>query len=224
MTSTQTEPQTAGFLPKVPLFDGADGSFFKPCPSSTAEHCINFWSNVAIPDEIIRQVENAYFKTRTNDVEAGVTQRVAEWKASWLQENPKPRFKVEQWEAKFQADHAAIKARAVEDVTNERPMRLGEYDSRQLIRAAQMYCHLPHPKRFREENIMVRDHEIELFDETLTVEQIQDKYKLYQIHYSMEAVFVDTTMTQILQAINDVNSNLSIVSEEVIDARRDSMS
>ena len=224
MTSTQTEPQTAGSLPKVPLFDRADGSFFRPSPSSTAQHCIEFWSSVAIPDAIIRQVENVYFKTRTNDVKAGVAQRVAEWKASWLQENPKPRFKVDQWEAKFQADYAVIKAQATADLTNVRPMKLGSYDSRQLVRAAQMFYHLPDPERFTNENLAVRDHFIELFNETLTVEQIQMKYKLLQIHHALESVFVDATLTQILQAINDVNSNLSIVSEEVIDARTDSIS
>lgn len=224
MTSTQTEPQTAGSLPKVPLFDRVDGSFFNPSPSSTAEHCISFWNTVAIPDAIIYQVMATYYEKRKSEVESGVAQRVAEWKANWLQENPQPRFKVDQWEAKFQVEHATIKARAVEDLTNERPMKLGSYDSRQLVRAAQMFYHLPNPNRSPKENIKVRDHGIELYDETLTVEQIEDKYKLHRIHYSMETTFVDTTMTQILQAIKDVNSNLSIVSEEVIDARRDSMS
>lgn len=207
----------------VKLFDRNDGSFYKPSPSSTAEHCINFWSTVQIPDEAINQLETTYHQTRLAEVEAGVAQRVADWKQSWLQENPKPRFKVDEWEAKFQADQAAVRAQAIEELSNERPMKLGIYDSRQLVRAAQMLYHIPDPHRFAEENIKVRDHEIELYNETLTVEEIQNKYRLYRLHYAMEGLFEDTTEKQILQGIRDLNSNMSVLSEEVIDARRDSV-
>ena len=207
----------------VKLFDRTDGSFFNPSPSSTADHCISFWSSIQIPDEIIYQVMATYCEKRKKDVEQGAAQRVADWKAGWLQENPKPRFKVDEWEARFQADLAVVKARVPEDLTNERPMKLGTYDARQLVRAAQMFYHLPNPSRFREENLKVRDHEIELYDETLTVEQIENKYKLHGIHFSMEAIFEDTTEKQILQSINALNENLSIISEDVIDTRTESM-
>lgn len=207
----------------VKLFDRNDGSFYKPSPSSTAEHCINFWSTVQIPDEVINQLESVYYQTRLADVKSGVEQRVADWKQSWLQENPKPRFKVEEWEARFQSDLASFKAQATEDLTNERPMKLGIYDSRQLVRAAQMLYHIPGPNKFPEENIKVRDHEVELYNETLTVEQIQDKYRLYRLHYAMERVFEDNTEKEILQGIRDLNSNMSVLSEEVIDARRESV-
>jgi hypothetical protein len=39
----------------------------------------------------------------------------------------------------------------------------------------------------------------------------------------MESVFEDRTEKQILESINTLNENLSIVSESVIDARTDSM-
>lgn len=207
----------------VKLFDRNDGSFFKPSPSSTAEHCLNFWSNITIPDEIISQAESVYHERRNTEVESGVTQRVADWQTNWLDENPKPRFKVEAWEAQFTKDHAAFAAQAREELTNERPMWLGTYDSRQLVRAAQMLYHAPHPDRFPDENIKVRDHEIELFTETLTVEQIQAKYKLYQMHHAMEKVFEDTTEKEMLQVMKNLGESMNIVSEEVIDARRDSM-
>lgn len=207
----------------VKLFDRSDGSFFKPSPSSTAEHCINFWSNVSIPDEIIRQVEVTYFERRKAAVESGLTQRLGDWKQSWLQENPKPRFKVDEWEAKFAADQQAFVAQARESLTNERPMKLGLYDSRQLVRAAQMLYHAPDSRRFYDEHIAVRDHEIELFNETLTVEQIEEKYNLFDMHYAMESVFADDTEKQILAGIRDLNSNMSVLSEEVIDARRNSV-
>lgn len=207
----------------VKLFDRTDGSFFKPSPSSTSEHCIRFWSNVIIPDEIIRQVEVTYMERRKAEVEAGVTQRVADWKTGWLQENPKPRFKVDEWEAKFGADQAAFAAQARQSLTEERPMLLGLYDSRQLVRAAQMLYHAPDSRRFFDEHIAVRDHEVELFNETLTVEQIEEKYRLFDMHYAVERVFEDNTEKKILEGINALNSNMSVLSEEVIDARRDSM-
>ncbi|HEX9087853.1 MAG TPA: hypothetical protein VF867_10035 [Arthrobacter sp.] len=207
----------------VKLFDRNDGSFFKPSPSSTAEHCLNFWSNIVIPDEIISQAESVYHETRTAEVEAGFKQRVDDWKTNWVVENPKPRFKLEAWEEKFQAELAPFKNQVREDLTNERPMWLGTYDSRQLVRAAQMLFHAPHAHRFPDENIKVRDHEIELFTETLTVEEIQAKYKLYQIHHALEKVFEDTTEKEMLQVMKNLGESMNIVSEEVIDARRDSM-
>lgn len=207
----------------VKLFDRTDGSFFKPSPSSTAEHCISFWSNVSIPDEIIRQVEDTYYARRQAEVEEGLTQRLGDWQQSWLQENPKPRFKVDEWEARFASDRDAFAAQARQSLTDERPMKLGLYDSRQLVRAAQMLYHAPDSKRFYDEHIAVRDHEIELFNETLTVEQIQDKYKLFQIHYAMEAVFEDDTEKQILAGIDKLNRNITVLSDDVIDTRRESM-
>ncbi|QOD05893.1 hypothetical protein [Pseudarthrobacter sp. BIM B-2242] len=207
----------------VKLFDRTDGSFFKPSPSSTADHCINFWSNVQIPDEIIRQVEVTYHERRKAEVETDLNQRLADWKQSWLQENPKPRFKVDEWESKFAADQNAFVAQARESLTNERPMKLGLYDSRQLVRAAQMLYHAPDSRRFYDEHIAVRDHEIELFNETLTVEQIQDKYKLFDMHYAMESVFEDNTEKQILEGINSLNRNMTVLSEDVIDSRRDAV-
>lgn len=206
----------------VKLFDRTDGSFFKPSPSSTADHCITFWSNVTIPDEIIRQVEVTYMERRKAEVEAGVSQRVDDWKQGWLQENPKPRLRVDEWEARFREEHAAAAAQARESLTAERPMLLGLYDSRQLVRAAQMLYHAPNSSRFFDEHIKVRDHEIELFNETLTVEQIEDKYKLFGMHFAVERIFEDTTEKQILESINALNENLSIVSESVIDARTES--
>lgn len=223
MTTTEIEAQRAGCFPKTPLFDRPDGSFYKPSPSSTADHCINFWSAVQIPDEAINQVETIYHQARVAEVESGVAHRLADWKQTWLQDNPKPRFKADEWEAKFAADRDAFVAQARQSLANERPMKLGLYDSRQLVRAAQMLYHAPDSKRFYDEHIAVRDHEIELFNETLTVEQIQDKYKLFQMHYAMEEVFEDDTQKQILEGIRSLNSNMSVLSEEVIDARRDSV-
>jgi hypothetical protein len=47
--------------------------------------------------------------------------------------------------------------------------------------------------------------------------------RLRRIHYSMEAEFEDDTEKKILEGTNALNSNMSVLSEEVIDARRDSM-
>lgn len=213
----------AATLPPVKLFNRAEGSFFWPWPSSTAEHCISFWSSVEVPDEIIFQFVAAYHERRKNEVAQGTAQRTDDWKQKWLQENPKPRFKTDDWEAKFQSDRARFTAQVTDELTNERPMRLGLYDVRQLVLAAQMFYHIPDPKKFPEENIKVRDHPVELYNETLTTEQIQDKYKFFSHHYVLERVFKDPIGEQILEGVRDLNRNMSVLSEEVIDARRESV-
>jgi hypothetical protein len=220
--ATVVEDQLAT-LPPVKLYNRAGGSFFWPWPSSTAEHCISFWSSVEVPDEIISQFVSTYHERRKNEVAQGAAQRTDEWKQKWLQENPKPRFKTDDWEAKFQSDRAHFTAQVTDELTNERPMKLGLYDARQLILAAQMLYHLPDSRKFPAENIKVRDHAVELYQETLTVEQINDKYKLFSLHYALERVFEDPVQKQILQCVRDLNSNMSVLSEEVIDARRESV-
>jgi hypothetical protein len=103
----------------------------------------------------------------------------------------------------------------------ERPMRLGSYDSRQLVRAAQMFFHIPHPNKYLDENIKVRDHPVELFDEVLTVEEIETKYSLYRMHGALERVFEDTTDKELLAEMRFMNTNIEVVRDEVIEGRRE---
>jgi hypothetical protein len=207
----------------VRLFDRNDGTFLKPSPSSTAEHCIGFWSNVAIPDEIVTQMEDVYLKYRTQEVETALDSQVTAWAEQWLQENaqPKKQADIDAWNARFAAERGELMTRVRGELEAERPMRLGSYDSRQLVRAAQMFFHIPHPNKYLDENIKVRDHPVELFDEVLTVEEIETKYSLYRMHGALERVFEDTTDKELLAEMRFMNTNIEVVRDEVIEGRRE---
>ncbi|MCB5280335.1 hypothetical protein [Arthrobacter sp. ES1] len=225
MTTTPTEaaPQIASGFPTTPLFDRHDGTFFKPSPSSTAEHCIGFWSNVAIPDEIITQLETAYYQTRLNEVQKQVDDQVEAWAQQWITENPKPKREshVAEWNARFAVDREAFMGPLREGLQKERPMRLDMYDSRQLVRAAQMMYHIPSHKKFPvEENLKVRDHQIELYNEVLTVEEIQTRYRFLKIHYCLERIFKDNTMGEMLEEMRTMNSVLGVTRDMMIEAQR----
>jgi hypothetical protein len=225
VTSTPTEaaPQTASGFATTTLFDRYDGTFLKPGPSSTAEHCITFWDTVAIPDVIITQAEEVYARKRAKEVEEGLEAQVSAWAQQWLQENHQPKKKadIDAWNARFAAEREPFMTRVREELTAVRPMWLGSYDSRQLVRAAQMYFHIPHPHKFPEENIKVRDHPLDLFNEVLTVEEIEAKYSLYSMHGALEQVFEDTTQKDILGDLQFLNTNIEVIRDEIIEGRRE---
>lgn len=196
----------------VRLFDRNDGSFLKPSPSRTAEHCINFWSTVEIPDAIIDQVEKVYRDARAAEVTNEMDTYMDKWEREWLAANPEPKTKhVDEWKARFEQEREAYRLSILPTVS-VRPEKLGSYDSRQLVRAAQMLFHAPNFNRFPEETDKVLEHEIELYDEVLTVRQIEMKYGLYQLHYAMESVFKDNAEESILRqlsvGIDGVNNTL----------------
>jgi hypothetical protein len=225
VTSTHIEavPQTPSGIATTPLFDRSDGTFLKPGPSTTAEHCINFWNNVTIPDEIITQAEDVYSNRRTKEVEDGLEAQVMAWAQQWLLENPQPKKKadIDAWNARFAAEREPVLTRVREELEAERPMWLGSYDARQLVRAAQMYFHIPHPDKYLEENIKVRDHPIELFDEILTVEDIEAKYRLWSMHGALERVFEDTTQKDISSELRFLNRNIEVIRDEIMEGRRE---
>lgn len=222
-TSTEAAPQTVSGFATTPLFDRNDGTFFKPAPSSTAEHCINFWSNVAIPDQIVTQLENVYYNTRLKQVQKQIDDQTEAWAQQWIAANPKPKrtSNVAEWDARFDVERKAFMDPLREELQSKRPMKLGMYDSRQLVRAAQMLYHAPSPNKFPvQENIKVWDHQIELYREVLTVEQIQTTYSLYDLHYCLERVFQDNTLANILDELQTHTSILGVTRDMKIEEQR----
>ncbi|GAA4047790.1 hypothetical protein GCM10023063_38980 [Arthrobacter methylotrophus] len=73
--------------------------------------------------------------------------------AAWIAEHPKPKRASHEadWNAQFAADREAFMGPLREQLQNERPMNLDLYDSRQLVRTAQMLYHIPSPKKFAPE-------------------------------------------------------------------------
>lgn len=213
----RTEPALGA---PIRLFDRTDGSFFNPAPSATAEHCIQFWSNVEIPDEIIDQVVEAYEKARSDEIDRDMEQLMAGWCAHWVEQNPAPKRSVEEYQERFKREHEAHRQSVLPGVEAKRPERLGQYDTRQLIRATKMLIHRPNPDRFPGEDQKVLMEPVELFDETLTVWQIHEKYNLCDIRHSMERIFRNENEA-LLAALENQSEQLSGIHEQLVHQRSD---
>lgn len=185
----------------VRLFNRSDGSFLKPSPSSTAEHCIDFWSHVAIPDEIIEQAERTFSATRAEEIAADMDAATNNWSERYEASNPRPKREgreAERWDAQYEADRQAYRDSIEEGITNSRPRFLGSYDARQIVRAAQMYYHRPHSVKFPEESDKVLDYQIELFDGVMSVEEIERVYQMHKIHYCLEEIQKDDHLQRLM--------------------------
>jgi hypothetical protein len=204
----------------VKLFDRTDGSYLHPSPSATAEHCITFWSNVEIPDEIISQSESAYYADRVQEVEDDMNSAMAAWTDEWAERNPEsakmtPKL-IEERNAKYRSEHEAHRLSILPGVEAKRPEVMGEYDARQLIRAYQMVANRPNSTKFPEESEKVLSHPVQLFDETLTVREIQHKYGLHRIGSVIEGKAKVDEGQAVLDAIGHTNQLLAGISTEII--------
>jgi hypothetical protein len=207
----------------IRLFDRTDGSFLNPAPSATADHCIQFWSNVEIPDEIIDQVVDAYAKFRSAEIDSDMDKEMGQWRERWVAANPAPRGgrQLEEHQERYKADFETYRQSVLPGILSKRPERLGEYDTRQLIRAAKMLIHRPNSQRFPGEGDKVLNEPVELFDGTLTVLEIDKKYSLWDIRQSMEKVFRNDTEA-LLRAIEGQSEQLSGIHEQLVYQRADS--
>ncbi|MBG0738674.1 hypothetical protein IV500_04465 [Paeniglutamicibacter antarcticus] len=205
----------------IRLFDRADGSFLNPAPSATADHCIQFWSRVEIPDEVIDQVADAYVKYRSEEIDRDLDQTMARWRANWEKQNPVPKDRhLPEYQQRFKQEYEQHRLSALPGVVAKRPERLGEYDTRQLIRAAKMLAHRPNSQRFPGEGDKVLNEPIELFDETLTVLEIDKKYSLWDVRYSMEKIFRNDAEA-LLRAVESQSEQLSGIHEQLVHQRSD---
>lgn len=232
--SDTTQPRVNGGMPgagqwkstthpesHVQLFDRMDSTFLHPTPFKTAEKCIQFWSTVEVPDPIVDQVVAAYAEFRSGEVDTRMDEIMLEWQRKWFEANPQPKDKhIPEWDAKYQSERETYRLQVLPEVEAavavERPQGLGEYDVTQLIRAAQMWYHSPSFSRFPEEDEIVRNHQIELFDGFLSVEEIEEKYGLERIHHAMTRIIPDNSTDRIVAALESVDAGLTHVQQEII--------
>lgn len=201
----------------VKLFDRNDGSYLHPSPSATAEHCITFWSNVEVPDEIIDRSVDAYYGDRVQEVEDDMNAAMAEWTNDWAAKNPEGKKTAKSdRDAKYRAEHEAHRQSILPRVEAKRPDQMGSYDSRQLVRSYQMAINRPNPDKFPEESEKVLNHEIQLFDETLTVRDIQIKYQLHRIGSTIEGKAKPDEGQRVLDAIGQTNILLAGINQEIV--------
>lgn len=204
----------------IRLFDRTDGSFLNPAPSATAEHCIDFWANVEIPDEIIDQVSVAYQKMRSEEIEKDMEHAMAQWRTHWEDQNPVPKRKLEEYQERFKAEYEQHRLAILPGVVAKRPERLGQYDVPQLIRATKMMIARPVAARFPGEGDQVLEEPVELFDETLTVLEIDRKYNLYDIRHVMRKIYRNDN-DALLEALESQREELSGIREQLVHQRSD---
>lgn len=204
----------------IRLFDRSDGSFLNPAPSATAEHCIHFWSHVEIPDEIIDQVVDAYAAARSEEIDSDMEQAMARWRTHWEDQNPAPKRNLEEYQERFRTEYEQHRQSIMPRVEAKRPERLGQYDTRQLIRATKMMIHRPNSARFPGEGDKVLDEPVELFDETLTVREIDQKYNLYDVRHAMDKIYRNDS-DALLRAVESQSEQLSGIHEQLVHQRSD---
>ncbi|MCC3265894.1 hypothetical protein [Arthrobacter gengyunqii] len=198
----------------VKLYDRTDGTYLHPAPSATAEHCINFWANVQIPDEIITQVENAYYYDRQQEINDDMEDTMREWTVQWMEANPEPPKKAgpaatEQYNQRFRDEHEVQRQAILPEVESKRPVRLYAYDTPQIIRAAQMARHHPDKIKFPDEFDRVMTYPIELLDGEYQLHEINKKYRPSRILPYITAVVKDDNEALMLEAIGQTNELLS---------------
>lgn len=207
-------PGAVAFGNPVRLFDRYDGTYFHPAPSATAEHCINFWASVRIPDEIITQAKNAYHADRQQEINDDMEDTMREWTIRWMKENPEPGRKAgpaatEEYNQRFRDEHEVHRQKILPSVEAKRPLHLGSYDAPQIIRAVQMGLHCPNPDFFPDEVPKVMEHPVELIGGNLAVYDIWKKYDLNRVMpYITDLVKPDTTAAM-LEAMSLTNELLS---------------
>ena len=206
-------PNPVAFGAPVRLFDRMDATYYHPAPSATAEHCINFWANVEIPDEIVTQVENAYYNDRQQEIDEDMEETMRTWTAEWVKANPEPgawagKYKVEEYNQRWRDEHEIHRLKVLSEVEARRPLMLGSYDSTQIIRASQMAAHHPDPNKFPDEMPKVMMHPIELFDGELAVHEIEKKYRLARVARYIEGLVKPDNEARMLEAIGETNQLL----------------
>lgn len=198
----------------VRLFDRGDGSFLKPSPSATAEHCIEFWSRIDVPDAVIDQVFDEYAVLRNSEISERLNEEMTAWSVEWKAANPSPKREgkeLTRLQSRYLEEFDAHQASITDRIYQEHPNQLGAYDARQLVRATQMKLHRPHPVKFPEESEKVMNHQIELFDETLTVAEIDAKYRLTRIAHALQSIFPpkpNPDSQRALETLEQINTNL----------------
>lgn len=201
----------------VRLFDRDGGTYFNPAPSKTAKHCIEFWGNVQIPDEIIDQVKVAHHRDRVKHVDEIMENWMGQWREEWPEKNPKPSRKkdVADWEQRYRDEHETYRLHVLPQAETERAGQLGRYSAPQVIRAWKMVQHIPDGVRWPEERQAVLDHEVELYEGNLTVGQIYSKFRLDRISDATDRIYHADESDRLLEALQQVDRRLAGVHQEI---------
>lgn len=205
---------------QVQLFDRMDGSFFHPSPFRTAESCIRFWSSIEVPDAIIDQFAEDFHDGQSKKVDEEMYRYMHAWEADWLTRHPKPSpAEVPAWESRYAAEREDYRLSILPGVEESYPSKIGEYDVAQMIRATQMWAHAPNP-RFEGEQEKVGAHLIELFDGSMTVDEIEAKYGFSRFQESLKRVRVNDPTDKLMQVLDRIDAGNQQLAEGIAESLR----
>jgi len=223
----QAEPEAAAAdqqpanseRPRVQLYDRMDGTWDRPAPFSKASKCVEFWNAAQIPDGAIEQFEAAYRARVEADMTAEHNAVMNPWGDAWVAANPKPKRDKDrpEWQARFDA---AFKERAdaLEAEVAPKYPSISFYDLPQLLRATKMLQTRPSGVYWQQGDLVFQEW-IELFEETLTIHQIEEKYHLSRIWSSLDTPAVPAAFRAVVSAIQGVDRAVDALHNEVHSAR-----
>lgn len=213
------EPAREPVRPRVQLFDRMDGTWFRPAPFSKVDLCVDFWNAVEIPEGLADEFQEAYGNAVTEEVTAAVNEVMVPWGEGWIAANPKP--KREKDHAEYEARFTALfneKQDAVRAEQRAKHPEMAWYDVSQLLRATQMLRFRPYGP-YAEEGDRIFDEYVELYEETVTIEQVEQKYRLSRLWPLMRQAPLPAGAAAVVGAIEGLSGKIDALHTELNSAR-----
>jgi hypothetical protein len=191
----------------------ADGSWFFPPKPRSGSQSVAFWEKSKVPDEVLHQFIYAYkdrYLVYSND---RWREEMGKWADRYRESNPEPvgpfGGSKKNWDADFHEAYKEAEDSIILAAYSERPNMISRYDARPLARAAQMYMFAPSQKRYPEEWEKAMNHKVELFDETLTVYEVEQKYRLSEVSLSLTEIAHDSSKQEdLMEEVGSVKNSL----------------
>lgn len=139
------------------------------------------------------------------------------WRDKWPEKNPKPARKkeVEAWEQRYRQEHEAYRLQVLPQAEERRASQLNVYDAPQVIWAWKMFHNSPNNARWPEASKKVMNHQVEIFDGPMTVQEINMAYRLDRISSATERIFHAGEGAKLLEALEQVARRLAGVHQEI---------
>lgn len=204
-------------------FYNADGSWFFPPRPRSASQSASFWENSKVPDEVLHQFVHSYKERWLQYSDNRWREEMTKWAANYRENNPEPvgpfsGSQKKKWEEDFREASAEATDRLILACHKERPNMISRYDARPLARAAQMYMFAPSRERNTVEWEKAMNHPVELYDETLTVYEVEQKYHLSEISLSLTEIAHDDSIREDLMGeVGSVKESLEKMNTNYID-------
>lgn len=199
----------------------ADGSWFFPPKPRSASQSASFWEKSRVPDEVLHQFVHAYKERFLEYSNNRYRDEMTKWAERYRAKNPEPvgpfGGNKKKWDEEFRRAHEEAQDEIILSCYKERPNMISRYDARPLARAAQMYMFAPSRDRNPDEWEKAMSHRVELFDESLSVYEVEQKYHLSEISLSLTEITPDHSREEELMGeVGSVKESLAEMNENYI--------